>query len=255
MGHFGSGMQDALGLLTAHWRDMAERCRRDNRPYFTDFVPAEDFVIAEKVAAASGVQCLAWGGVTAAARVLLCFLPENFPMETSDFPITCLTFTYRSVKPLSHRDFLGSMLSCNLERDTIGDILIAETTAQAFVCRRVAAVLEQELMQVGRVGVHVDSSQPVFLSPQDALCPVTGTVASLRADAIVAFATRLSREKAAQLIRQGRMTCRHTTIETPSAQMQIGDVFSIRGFGKFRIDAVDGVTRKGRYHITIQKYQ
>lgn len=37
--------------------------------------------------------------------------------------------------------------------------------------------------------------------------------------------------------------------------MQIGDVFSVRGYGKFRIDTMDGVSRKGRYHITIQKYQ
>lgn len=250
----GFGGTDALALLTAHWRDAAARSCRDNRPYFTDFVPAEDVPLAEKAAAEFGVQCIAWGGVEAAARVMLCFVPQDFSVDASRFPITCLTITYRSADTLTHRDFLGALLGCDLERDVIGDILIAEKMAQVFVCRHVAAVLEQELVQVGRVGVQVDSRTPVCLSPQDALCPIHGTVASLRADAIVALVTRLSREKAAALIKQGRLACRHITMETPSAQMQIGDVFSVRGFGKFRIDTVDGMTRKGRYHITIQKY-
>ena len=96
---------------------------------------------------------------------------------------------------------------------------------------------------------------PVCLSVQMDFLLIQGTIASLRADAVAALATRLSREKAVQLIRQGRLTYRHATIDTSSAVMQVGDVFSIRGYGKFRIAAVDGISRKGRYHITIQKYQ
>ena len=250
----GFGTSDVLARMIAHWRDLANRCDRDHRPYFTDFVPAEDAVPAEKIAAEFDVQCIAWGGVDAASRVMLCFVPKNFSVDNSRFPVKCLTLSYRSFKPPTHRDFLGALLACCIKRDTIGDILIGDAFAQVFVCGHVAPVLEQELLQVGCVSVQVSSSQPVSLSPQMNFRPISGTVASLRADAVVAFALRLSREKAASLIRQGKMTCGHRTVEVPSVLMEPGDVFSVRGYGKFRIDAVNGVTRKGRNHITIQKY-
>ncbi len=254
------GMSDCKGsdpvqLMKAHWNDLAARCDRDSRPYFTDFVPQEDGVMAEAIAHAAGVTCTMWGGVEHARRVLLCFAPEWISVTREQFPIQCLTFSYRAAKPPEHRDFLGAFMACNLERGTVGDILIDARMTQAFVCAHVAPIIVQEVHQVGKVGVSVTENEPACLSANTAFLTLNGTVASLRADTVVAFVTRLSREKAVQLIRQGRLTCRHAAIETPSASMQIGDVFSIRGYGKFLLESMDGTTRKGRYHITIQKYQ
>lgn len=248
-------MTDAVQQLKAHWNDLANRCVRDNRPYFTDFLPAEDTAMAEAIANTAGAVCTAWGGTENTTRVILCFAPDFIPVTPEQFPIQCLTFSYRVPKPPTHRNFLGACMACNLERDTIGDILIDTKMAQMFVCAHVAPVLLQEVHQIGRVGVSVTGDDPVCLSVQMDFLLIQGTIASLRADAVAALATRLSREKAVQLIRQGRLTYRHATIDTPSAVMQVGDVFSIRGYGKFRIAAVDGISRKGRYHITIQKYQ
>ena len=240
-------------LLYAHWRDLSRCSRRDNRPRFTAFLPAEDERAAGDFAAKEGVLCTAWGGTEHTARVMLCFsviLPAP-----EQFPLCCLTLRYHSARPPEHRDFLGSLMACNIERETIGDILISSEMAQIFVCRHIAPVVIQELRQVGGTGVTVSEDEPVCLSAQTAFKTLTGTVASLRADAIAAFVTRLSREKAAQLIRQGRLTRFHTTVETPSASMQTGDVFSIRGYGKFRLEEIGGITRKGRYHIIIYQYQ
>lgn len=247
--------RNAQQLIDQHWRDLALHSFRDQRPYFTNFLPQEDQAAAQKIAASAGVTCLAWGGVENAACVMLCFTPETVPVLLEQFPIACLTFTYRASLRPEHCDFLGTLMACNVECDRIGDILIAPHMAQMFVCRHVASVVMQEVCRVGRVGVSVSDDAPVSLTAQTTFTALCGTVASLRADAIAAFVTRLSREKAAQLIRQGRLMRCHTMVEAPSALMQVGDVFSIRGYGKFRIDALDGVTRKWRYHITIQKYQ
>ena len=211
--------------------------------------------MAQQAAKSAGVLCTAWGGTENTARVILCFAPDFIPVEPTQFPICCLTLRFRKGTLPAHRDFLGAFLACNLERETIGDILIADGVAQAFVSPPAAAVLLQELHQVGTLGVQVNAEEPAQLTAGANYVPLTGTVASLRADAITAMVTHLSREKAVQLIRQGKLSCRHTTLETPAALMQTGDVFSIRGFGKFRLETVDGLTRKGRYHITILKYQ
>ena len=146
-------------------------------------------------------------------------------------------------------------MGCDLARETVGDILIADGIAQVFVCVPAASVILQELHQIGRVGVTVTEDDPVCLSAETAYLLIEGSVASLRADAITALVTKQSREKAVLLIRQGRLTCRHAVINAPAAPLQVGDVFSIRGYGKFRLAEDGGLTRKGRHHITIQKYQ
>ena len=65
-------------------------------------------------------------------------------------------------------------MACNLERDTIGDILISDKMAQMFVCSQVAPVLLQELCQVGRIGVSVTGDDPVCLSAQADFLPIQG---------------------------------------------------------------------------------
>lgn len=39
-----------------------------------------------------------------------------------------------------------------------------------------------------------------------------------------------------------------------SQLMKVGDVGTLRGYGKIRLVAVNGVTKKDRIHITIEKY-
>ena len=101
-------MTDAVQQLKAHWNDLANRCMRDNRPYFTDFLPAEDTAMAEAIANTAGAVCTAWGGTENTTRVILCFAPDFILVTPEQFPIQCLTFSYRVPKPPTHRDFLGT---------------------------------------------------------------------------------------------------------------------------------------------------
>ena len=88
-------------------------------------------------------------------------------------------------------------MACNLERDTIGDILNRlRRWRKCSSVAHVAPVLLQEVHQIGRVGVSVTGDDPVCLSVQMDFLLIQGTIASLRADAVAALATRLSREKA-----------------------------------------------------------
>lgn len=257
MSYLGKGrtVPESQQLLEAHWDDLARRSDRDNRPYFSAFYPQEDLQAAERIAAANGVTCTAWGGTEGTARVMFGFALEWSVPEFPQFPLTCLTFRWRGAENPGHRDFLGALMGCDLARETVGDILIADGIAQVFVCVPAASVILQELHQIGRVGVTVTEDDPVCLSAETAYLLIEGSVASLRADAITALVTKQSREKAVLLIRQGRLTCRHAVINAPAAPLQVGDVFSIRGYGKFRLAEDGGLTRKGRHHITIQKYQ
>ena len=165
MSYLGKGrtVPESQQLLEAHWDDLARRSDRDNRPYFSAFYPQEDLQAAERIAAANGVTCTAWGGTEGTARVMFGFAPEWSVPEFPQFPLTCLTFRWRGAENPGHRDFLGALMGCDLARETVGDILIADGIAQVFVCVPAASVILQELHQIGRVGVTVTEDDPVCL--------------------------------------------------------------------------------------------
>ena len=51
--------------------------------------------------------------------------------EIEAFPISPLQITFRKADKLTHRDFLGALMSLGIERDTIGDILVV-SNARCF---------------------------------------------------------------------------------------------------------------------------
>lgn len=246
--------QSVPAELRARWNDLASRAARDNRPCFSRFTPAEDQIPAQKIAERQGVLCEAYGGAPNTTRVMLCFTP--FIVDPEVYPIRRLTATWYGDADLNHRDFLGSLIGCDVQRETIGDILIdlPRHMVQVFVVETVAPVLLEAWTMVGGTPISCTDTQPLCLTPGATLQPIRGTVASLRADAVLALALHLSREKAAELIKKGQVVRYHAPITQPNASIEPGDVLSVRGYGKYRIAEVGGTTRKGRIQITVQKY-
>ena len=174
---------------------------------------------------------------------------------TDDFPITCLTFTFRKEDRLTHRDFLGSFMAMRLKRETIGDIITADGIAQAFVTEVAAKLILSSVSKIGRVGVKVSDSEPFSIEVRQEFQEISGTVASLRLDCIVSAAAKISREKAAVLIRSDRVSLNHFPAASVSREVSEGDIISVRGCGRFILDKINGTTKKGRIHISLRKYK
>ncbi len=247
--------EKTLRIFYEHLEELAIHSDRDFRPYYTNFLPREYLPDLERIAAKYHVFCTTYGGVENTERIVACFSPEDIIPTPDDFPIQRLTFHYHYEKELTHRDFLGVLMGCRLERECIGDILIKKNIAQVYVLENVVPVILGEVTQIGHTGVSITQTDPPLLTPEHTMIPLSGTIASLRADAIVAYVTHLNRKKSVTLIRSGKMRHGLWTIESPSTLLQVGDIFSIRGYGKYRIDTIGDLTKKGRYHIIIQKYQ
>ena len=96
---------------------------------------------------------------------------------------------------LGHRDFLGSILGLGLERSCIGDLLIENSTARILCLERVQDFIIQELTQVR----HTSVQAKVIEIPESVARPkfetIHGTVNSLRLDAVISLAFRLSRSQ------------------------------------------------------------
>ena len=80
------------------------------------------------------------------------------------------------------------------------------------------------------------------------------TVSSLRLDAIASTGFRLARGKAAALIESGKVQVNWRECAKPDRLLAEGDTVSARGFGKFELTEVGGVTKKGRTSILLKRY-
>lgn len=83
---------------------------------------------------------------------------------------------------------------------------------------------------------------------------VRDTVSSLRLDAVTASALRMSRGKAAELVERGAVQVNWRPCAKPDKPLAEGDTVSARGFGKFQLAQVGGLTKKGRLAIVVRRY-
>ena len=89
---------------------------------------------------------------------------------------------------------------------------------------------------------------PEFRTAERRKC--TATVSSLRLDAVL----RCSRGQASELVTAGRVEINHLPAEKPSAPVYEGDVFTVRGKGRFALTALPGKSKKERLIIEFFQY-
>lgn len=157
-----------------------------------------------------------------------------------------------SVKALSHRSVLGSILGLGIKREMIGDIIINDNICDVVAMREISVFVLQNLDKVGREKVKVSEKElSEILKVKDTSKTITVTVASPRVDAIISACFGTSREVSAELIRREKVFLNHQEIVSTSKQLKIGDLISVRGYGRAKILSFDGETRKNRTRITI----
>lgn len=189
-----------------------------------------------------------------AERKMLCVFQEYFRPEEKDFPMECLTFTFRKENVLTHRDFLGALMALRIKRETVGDIVINEGIAQIAVSDSVKDVIMSDIRKIGSVGVSVCDDCRIKLERTENFKEIRGTVASMRLDGILSLALNVSRSKAVGIINGIGAEINYFPKYECSYHLSQGDIFSVKGYGKFRLEEVSGKTKKGRIHITVLKY-
>ena len=235
-------------------RDALALCERRGTPRFLGFFDESQSAAARQICARSGIETLFYGGYDGAERTMLGIFPDGNNSACEAFPISALGFSYRASATLTHRDFLGTILSCGVERDVVGDILCGNGVTVVFVERGMAGFLSSQITKVGGEGIKVIENYDGALPGERRTEPVRCSVASMRLDCIVAAAAGLSRESAASVIKCGRVSLNHREYQSVSHTVENGDILSIRGVGRFRVTGTGALTRKGRLAVVVEKY-
>ena len=240
-------------LFAARIRDTAEICIRTAKPKFLGFLSEEEAAKAALLLKGADCGVSFFGGYGEAERVMLACLPEW--CETPDFPICAVTFSFKKTYSLSHRDFLGTLMSLGLKRETVGDILTEPGRAVVFVAEEIREYVLGQIEKIGGVGVEAKPGFSPPLPQGDAPSRETAIAASERLDCVVAALCGFSRNQAKQVIEAGTVALNSLPCEKSTRCVAAGDKLSVRGKGKFVIESVSGRTRKDRMILCYKKYK
>lgn len=141
-----------------------------------------------------------------------------------------------------------------IKREMVGDIVIDEGIAQIALLKTVEDLVTSEIRKIGNAGVKYNERFPGILKKLQNFKEISGTVASLRLDGVVGLGLNLSRSKTAAIIKGNGIEVNSIPKYDCSLILNEGDVFSVRGYGKFKLSEISGITKKGRIHITVLKY-
>ena len=234
-------------VLLGHILDKYDQCRQRNLPTNTAFLsPAEAQGARDLLRAAAIHEGFALlGGYEGAERRMLFFLPDWQEEADASDAMAFLRAAWHESEHPTHRDLLGSLMALGVERETLGDILVSEGSADLIVSAGVAQYLLDNWTGAGRTALRL---------PEQKVKEIRDTVATLRLDAVTAAGFSMSRGKAAELIAAGRVQKNYREVTKGDASVAQGDVISARGLGKFEVAEVGGLSKKGRTGILLRRY-
>lgn len=235
--------------------DEEKFCRRISdllygRVRFTAFLTEREQSLARLTAEKANSEYSFWGGYENAERKMFC----SCLTEADGFPVEAITFTFRAENELTHRDFLGALMNLGTKRDRIGDILVDKGAAIVFVSKSVSEIILNEISKVRNIGVKSELGINVPI-PEIKYEEKDIISASLRIDSVISVLCGISRERSAALVRSGDAIINGVQRISPSENLEEGDKFSIRGYGKFIVSEIGSNTKKGKLHIIVKKYK
>ena len=252
-------------LLFSALSDKAAKCARDDYASFLGFLDTTERSKAEAFCRKNGYKHLFYGGFPDAERTVCVFLPYFFTEEEylsyisenpEENPLSVISCTSPAGSPaLSHRDYLGSLLSLGIKRGVTGDILVRENGADIIILKSISEFLLSNITRIGRASVSVSEKHTDALYiPEEKKENLRCTVPALRLDAVTGEIFNLSRSKACEAIEAGIVYVNNVSIIKPDKKLCVGDKLVLRGTGKAVITSAGELTRKGRIPLYFDKY-
>lgn len=250
-------------LLLAKVLDKLEFSKTRNKIESTDFLNLYEQDLIDKFLKKIKLKnYYFFGGVPEAERKILIIYPEKLTEEMTRknhskiLSVIKVTLPQEQSGEYDHKMYLGGIMKLGLEREKIGDISVKLQGADIVIKNEVKEFLMQNLNSLTRFSSSKVECNDIetLENIQTQKIEITEIVASLRLDNIVASLARTSRTKATEILEQERVFLNFKNETKPSKQVQVGDIITIRGKGRFEFKEISGNTKKGRYVIKVDKF-
>ena len=243
--------------------DKFEQSKKNNKIENTDFLSMYEISLAKSFLKKNNIQnYILYGGFGNAERQILIAYPEKYDLKMIEKNYNKILAVLRIKLPenekinLLHRNYLSGIIKVGIDRKKVGDIIVDKNGADIITFVNTAQILKTQLLTLKRFeNSKFEITEITNLRKQEIrIEDISIIVPSLRLDNIVSDLARTSRNKAVKIINQERVFVNGQNEIKVSKQINLGDIITIRGKGRFIIKELRGTTRNGRKVIKVEKY-
>lgn len=225
------------------------------RPVLTNFLnPRQRYILETLVNQHDELKIAHSGGYTDAESARSLIAPDYYDVQQDDFEIAAIRINYPTkFAELHHSTVLGTLINNGLYRDSFGDIISSEEGDwQIVATEQMARFITSSLDHVGKTKVRFEPMTLAdIVTPQEEWDDINTTVSSLRLDTIVANGYNVSRTHAKELVERGMVRVNWTEIDRPDFMLAVNDLISVRRFGRMKLLAENGITKKDKWRVTL----
>jgi len=235
------------------FNELARRAALAGRTGYSRFIEPSLIPVAKKCARDAGAKVEFSGGFPGAERVVAAFIADD---DTPEYPIECLDIAWNTkFASAGHRDLLGAVMGLSIEREMTGDIVLAgDGRAYLFVISDMADYVIANLESAGRATLKLARHAGEVECPEPEGVHTRITLASPRLDAFVSSGYNLSRSESQKLINAGLVKLNHVPEMRTDAGVGEGDLISVRGHGRMKVEQLLGQTKRGRLAAQVFRY-
>ncbi|MBF0786828.1 MULTISPECIES: RNA-binding protein [unclassified Streptococcus] len=234
-------------------------CQQADRTYsyrLTPFLNPKQDEIAKSIAAHFQLRYWSSRNLIATEYSRGIIAPDYYMLDEDDFEMSMLEVLYpRKYATLTHSQILGTLINrLGVKRQYIGDILLEKDHTYVLLDKRFVPLLMSEVEQISRMPVSFEEcavkSVVVDVLSDASLEKIL--ISSLRLDKLVAAVFRLARSRASQLIEAKQVKVDYLPITQVGKSLEVGQLVSVRGFGRVRIKEIVGYSKNGKAKVEIE---
>ena len=258
-------MQDKIEenkLLIAKVVDKFEFSKTKNKITYTDFLNMAEISVAKKYLKENKINNFVfYGGREEADRNILLFYPEKISLEMLEKNYEKILEVIRIKLPngieYEHRDFLSGIMKLGIKREKFGDIVVTDFGADIISLSEVSQYLVDGLKNLTRFKkseIKVENIKELKVVENE-FEDIKIIISSIRLDNFVSELARCSRTNAQEIIKEGRVFINQINEYKDDKKVNINDIITIRGKGKFIFSGIEKETKSGRLLINMKKYR
>lgn len=196
-----------------------------------------------------------FGGFDNAERVRVIIGEDDNNINNSDFEIAVLKLEYpKKFVKINHRNVLGTIMSLGIMRNTIGDIIITEDDGVIYVLviKEMLEYLKQNLTSINNYPVKIKEVALEELKNIKLKEAITKNyiISSMRLDVILSNIIGVSRNEINNYFDEKKVLINHQICINRHYEYKIGDLISVRKFGRIIIEDNIKTTKKNNLVIS-----
>lgn len=248
-------MNRELLIFARRIEDILDHVRSSKVAKRIDFLStAEKEVLLKVLGRALDVSVVFSGGFEPAERVRATIFPVEMSEEEIDESVLVFKIDVIGEEQgsITHSQALGSIMSLNIDRNVIGDVVVGEKGAYFSACVEFEDFLKTHLIKIGRHNVELVKQEGI-VKREEKFEDIEIVVSSMRLDTLVKFLIRGSRKKAEEHLEAGFVRVNQIVDKKPSRVCEVGDVLSIRRAGRFKVHQIKKKTKSGKIVLVLRK--